>query len=527
MGSLRRFTGGERGEIRERLAAGESTISIAKDFDRYPSVIEAIQLSTGGARPAERRPSGRVLNFEEREEISRGLSAGRSHRAIAAGLGRPASTVCREVHRNGGPERYRAHAADRRTLRKARRPKAAKLARCPRLQHLVKAKLELNWSPQQISRWLAFEYPNDPELRVSHETIYMSLYVQGRGALRQELHHALRTGRALRRPKKQLPNGQGQIPNMVLISEHPAEIEDRAVPGHWEGDLIMGTRKTCIGTLVERQTRYVMLLKLNKNTAEEVRVAMTKKILTLPKQLRRSVDPAWDRGSEMSQHGLFAVDTGVQVYFRDPKQPVAARFEREHQRTAPSVLPERHRSLTPQRGAPRRGCAGTQQTPSTDAQLEDTITSTQRGRCSLRRPAESAGYRSQVSRDIVSIFDEEIRDVDGMARHHGHDARKARLPSDYGLSRRWVQKFLQRYPREGEAAFDPRSRRPPFESEQRGSGAWPGGIAPPGHSPEPTKGRSHSRTEIVELRKFLAGKGLDAGAPRSPITSVNTTVRLP
>jgi transposase, IS30 family len=177
----------------------------------------------------------------------------------------------------------------------------------------------LKWSPQQIAEWLPIAYPADPEMRVSHETIYLSLYVQGRGALRYELHRALRTGRAVRRSKKALPGVRGKLSNMVLISERPAEVEDRAVPGHWEGDLIMGTRKTCIGTLVERSTRYVMLLKLEKNTAEAVRTAMSRKILRLPAELRRSV--TWDQGKEMAEHRRFTVDTGVQVYFFDPNSP--------------------------------------------------------------------------------------------------------------------------------------------------------------------------------------------------------------
>jgi transposase, IS30 family len=227
--------------------------------------------------------------------------------------------VCREVQRNAGRTQYRACAAERRTLQVAHRPKPAKLAQCPRLRTAVEAKLALKWSPQQIAEWLPIAYPADPEMRVSHETIYLSLYVQGRGALRYELHRALRTGRAVRRSKKALPGVRGKLSNMVLISERPAEVEDRAVPGHWEGDLIMGTRKTCIGTLVERSTRYVMLLKLEKNTAEAVRTAMSRKILRLPAELRRSV--TWDQGKEMAEHRRFTVDTGVQVYFCDPNSP--------------------------------------------------------------------------------------------------------------------------------------------------------------------------------------------------------------
>jgi IS30 family transposase len=315
----RRFTEAEKTEVWDRIAAGHSVAAVASALGRYPSAVRALQQATGGVRPRVRRRPDRALCLFEREEISRGLSAKESSRVIALRLGRAPSTVCREVQRNGGSDRYRACSAERRAQRSSRRPKPAKLSQCLRLQAVVEAKLALKWSPQQISRWLPGAYPIDVEMRISHETIYMALYVQGRGALRQELHRALRSGRALRRPKKSLPNGQGKIPGMVLISERPAEVDDRAVPGHWEGDLIMGSRKTCIGTLVERSTRYVMLLKLEKNTAEAVRSAMSAKILALPSELRRSV--TWDRGTEMSQHLRFTIDTGVQVYFCDPNSP--------------------------------------------------------------------------------------------------------------------------------------------------------------------------------------------------------------
>ncbi|MGH7643385.1 MAG: IS30 family transposase [Candidatus Dormibacteria bacterium] len=315
----RRFTEAERAEVWDRIEAGQTPASVAVVFGRYPSAVRALQLASGGVRPAPRRRRVGALDLVEREEISRGLSAGRSLRAIAASLGRAPSTVCREVGRNDGLARYRACAADRRAHRRARRPKTPKLSRCRPLHELVEAKLTLRWSPQQISRWLQSAFPGNPEMQVSHETIYMSLYVQGRGALRHELHRALRTGRALRRSKHSQPSGAGMIPGMVLISERPPEVENRAVPGHWEGDLIMGRRKTCIGTLVERTTRYVLLLKLPDNTASAVRSAMSTKILTLPAELRRSV--TWDRGKEMSQHVRFTVDTGVQVYFCDPNSP--------------------------------------------------------------------------------------------------------------------------------------------------------------------------------------------------------------
>ena len=315
----RRFTEAEKTEIWDRIERGEPVSAVARVFGRFPSAISALQRVSGGVRPAERRRRRDALTLTEREEISRGLAAGETGRAIAARLHRAPSTVCREVQRNAGPARYRACVAERRALKAARRPKPAKLAQCLRLRAAVEAKLALKWSPQQIARWLPVAFPADPEMRVSYETIYLSLYVQGRGALRHELHRALRTGRAVRRPKKSLPGGQGKIPNMVLISERPPEVEDRAVPGHWEGDLIMGSRKTCIGTLVERTTRYVMLLKLEKNTAEAVRTAMSRKILKLPAELRRSV--TWDQGKEMAGHRRFTVDTGVQVYFCDPNSP--------------------------------------------------------------------------------------------------------------------------------------------------------------------------------------------------------------
>ncbi len=319
MRAYRRFTESEKTEIWDRIEAGETVRAVAIAFGHFPSAVRGMVQQTGGTRPARRRAREIALTLAEREEISRGLAAKQSCRTIASGLGRAPSTITREVERNGDRARYRACTAQRRAQRCACRPKPVKLAQRRRLRSAVEAKLALKWSPQQISRWLQGAYPGNPKMQVSHETIYMSLYVQGRGALRHELHRALRTGRALRRPKKSLPNGQGMIPHMVLISERPAEVEDRAVPGHWEGDLILGTRKTSIGTLVERSTRYVMLLKLRDNTAEAVRAAMSRKILALPAELRRSV--TWDRGKEMSQHLRFTVDTGVQVYFCDPNSP--------------------------------------------------------------------------------------------------------------------------------------------------------------------------------------------------------------
>jgi len=318
----RRFSEEERQTIWDMREAGVPVKRIAKHLGRQNSSLRKFIADAGGTRPTARERSELRLSLEEREEISRGLAAGYSIRAVAEGLGRSPSTVCREVNANGGPKKYRALVADRAACRRALRPKRAKLAQCRRLRGVVERKLEAKWSPQQISAWLALEYPDRPEMQVSHETIYQSLFVQSRGALRQELHACLRSGRAMRRAKAYTKGnvGQGQLKDMVMISERPAEVKDRAVPGHWEGDLIFGKKMTSIGTLVERHSRYVILLKLpNGHGAESVRKAMTKRILTLPAQLRRSI--TWDQGKEMAEHVRFTVETGVQIYFCDPKSP--------------------------------------------------------------------------------------------------------------------------------------------------------------------------------------------------------------
>jgi IS30 family transposase len=319
---LRRFSEAEKAEIWDALERGEAIRGIARRLGRAHGSIRTFMVANAGRRPLPRGSSELRLTLAEREEISRGLAAGKSFRAIAAGMGRAPSTVCREVNGSGGRRAYRALTADRTAHRRAQRPKVAKLARNPRLRRVVETQLAKFWSPEEISAWLARAYPDDAEMRVSHETIYMSLFVQGRGALRQELHACLRSGRALRRPKARTTGGfgQGQIVDKVMISERPAEVADRAVPGHWEGDLIYGRRMTCIGTLVERSTRYVMLFPLpNGHTAELVRLALVKKIRSLPLELRRSL--TWDQGHEMAQHAQFTIDTGVQVYFCDPKSP--------------------------------------------------------------------------------------------------------------------------------------------------------------------------------------------------------------
>jgi IS30 family transposase len=319
MERFERFSTDQQREIWDRVSAGESVKSIARSFHRYPSSLRQLLKRTGGIRPPDRTRSAGCLSHAEREEISRGIAAGESLREVARRLGRSASTVSREVARNGGAKRYRATSADRRAWDEARRPKQGKLAGCPRLRREVAEKLALKWSPEQISRWLAGAHPDDPEMHVSQETIYLSLFVQSRGELRRELHHSLRTGRVIRRSKQRQATGAGRIPGMVMISERPAEVEDRAVPGHWEGDLIVGSHHTCIATLVERSTRFVMLLKIERPTAEQVRDAMQRKIVKLPAELRRSV--TWDQGPEMSKHREFTVATGVPVYFCDPRSP--------------------------------------------------------------------------------------------------------------------------------------------------------------------------------------------------------------
>jgi IS30 family transposase len=269
-----------------------------------------------------RRAGGRYLSVAEREEIAVGLAAGESLRSVAGRLGRAPSTVSREIGRNSrGRRQYRALAAQGQAQHRAARPKTAKLAGNAELRGWVQGKLEKNWSPEQVSVTLAAEFPDRPEMRVSHETIYQSIYVQGRGALRRDLAARLRTGRALRRPRRKEGERRGKIPGMVMISERPAEADDRAVPGHWEGDLIAGAgNKSAIGTLVERSTRFVMLLHLpDGHGAGQVAAAMTEAMGTLPVQLRRSL--TWDQGSEMAGHAQIALATDLDIYFCDPHSP--------------------------------------------------------------------------------------------------------------------------------------------------------------------------------------------------------------
>jgi IS30 family transposase len=311
----------QKRELWSRWKAGESLSEIGRALGRQPGSIHGVVAANGGYLPMPRRRSPRVLSLSEREEISRGLAAGCSLRSIAGRLGRAPSTVSREVARHGGRRRYRATRADDRAWRRARRPKLCKLAREPRLRALVAERLGEEWSPEQISGWLARTYAGEQALRVSTETIYRSLFVQARGVLRKELTAHLRTKRTMRQAKSASRKGQGRggIRDAVSISERPPEVEDRAVPGHWEGDLLAGSANTHIATLVERQTRFVLLVKVEGKDTETVVDAVAAQVQTLPAQLRRSL--TWDRGMELAAHERFSVATDVAVYFCDPQSP--------------------------------------------------------------------------------------------------------------------------------------------------------------------------------------------------------------
>jgi len=318
---VERLSAREKERIAVLLSEGAPFWRLRQEVHRSRHAIRRAVMAWQRPPKPEPNRSPLRLSLAEREEISRGIVAGDSLRLIACRLGRSPSTVSREVTRNGERRGYRACRADRAALRNMRRPKVAKLVRCGRLRAVVAEKLELCWSPQQIAGWLVEAFPDDPEMRVSHETIYLSLFVQTRGALRKELTRHLRLRHSARRPGgNRLRNGQGDIPAIVNIRERPAEANDRAVPGHWEGDLLFGKRMKAIATLVERKTRFVMLIALpNGHTADVVADALAHKIVELPEQLRRSL--TWDQGKEMASHARFTNETGVPVYFCDPSSP--------------------------------------------------------------------------------------------------------------------------------------------------------------------------------------------------------------
>jgi IS30 family transposase len=315
------FTPRQKSELWERWKSGQCIAAIARTLGRRnKSGVYRILALNGGIVPTPRRRARLALRLDEREEVSRGLAAGRSIRQIAYGLGRAPSTVSREIRRNGGSQGYRANRADQRAWDQSLRPKACRLAHHAPLRWRVAQKLAQQWSPEQIAGWLRRQHPTDPDMQLSHETIYRSLFVQTRGVLKKELMAHLRTKRQLRQAKGGVTkSGLGQIVDTVSIRERPAEAEDRAVPGHWEGDLLCGSNHSYMVTLVERASRFAILLKVpNSNTATVV-AALTKHIGKLPAELRRSL--TWDRGHEMAAHKAFTVATNVQVYFCDPRSP--------------------------------------------------------------------------------------------------------------------------------------------------------------------------------------------------------------
>lgn len=324
MGRRRRripFSEAERAVVWQRWSEGALYPDIAKELGRAAPTVAYLVMRHGGIAPANRHRAARALSLTEREEISRGLVAGDSLRCIARRLGRAPSSISREIHRHGGTVTYRAAAADGEAWDLARRPKECRLAIHPELRTLVAQKLRSDWSPEQISRWLVKTYPDDTSLHVSHETIYRTLYVQARGALKQELVAHLRRSNGVRRNRhaRNTGRGRGQIVGAVSISERPPEVADRAVPGHWEGDLLAGNKWSNIATLVERKSRYVMLARLPARDTDTVVKAIARRIKKLPASLKQSL--TWDRGHEMSQHESFTVATGVQVYFCDPSSP--------------------------------------------------------------------------------------------------------------------------------------------------------------------------------------------------------------
>jgi IS30 family transposase len=315
------YSAAQRAEIWDRWQAGESMSSIGRRFVRESSSVFSVISPTGGIRPAARRRAARALSLGERVEISRELSAHCSLRQIARRLGRSPSTISREILRNGGPDRYRAARSDQAAWDRALRPKPCKLACRPVLARTVSAKLQRKWSPEQIAGWLKRAYPGEPHNQVSHETIYRSLFIQTRGVLKKELLEHLRAKRTIRRSRHASlkRNGLGQIKDAVSISERPASVEDRAIPGHWEGDLIGGCKNSYVATLVERHSRYVMLIKVANKDTESVVSALIKQSRKLPRELYQSL--TWDRGKELADHKRLALASDVEVYFCDPRSP--------------------------------------------------------------------------------------------------------------------------------------------------------------------------------------------------------------
>ena len=370
----------DKREIWSRWKAGQTLHEIGRAYGKCHNTIRAVLLPRGGIPPLARRRSRLALTFSEREDISRGLASGSSIRGIAGGLHRAASTVGREIARHGGRPAYRAYAADQQAWNAALRPKRCLLAVNRELRDVVASKLMLDWSPEQIAGWLKTQYPHDEGMRVSHETIYRSLFIQARGALKKELMDYLRSKRRMRRSRHASEHGhsRGQIVDAVSIRERPAEAEDRAIPGHWEGDLLAGGKNSYIATLVERHSRFLLLVKVPSKETEPVVAALSEHVRQLPATLRRSL--TWDRGLEMAKHKEFTVATDVQVYFCDPQSP----WQRGSNENTNLLL----RQYFPR---------GTDLAPITQAQLDQV---------SLRlnqRPRKTLGFQTPASKLQASV----------------------------------------------------------------------------------------------------------------------------
>jgi IS30 family transposase len=311
----------QKEDLWKRWRAGQSLSDIGRALGKHAASVFGVLASKGGIAPTTRARSRLSLSLRDREEISRGLVAGLSMRRIAEQLGRSTSTISREIRRNHGRIKYRAADADEWAWRRAERPKPCRLAINQHLQKVVAEKLGNQWSPQQVSGWLKLEYPADETMRVSHETIYRSLFIQARGVLKKELLAHLRSKRIMRRGKTSSTQGQprGQIVDATSIRERPVEVADRAIPGHWEGDLLTGGKNTHIATLVERQSRYVVLVRVDGKDSDSVVTALVRQVKRLPDGLMSSL--TWDRGTERAQHKRFTVATDVNVYFCDPRSP--------------------------------------------------------------------------------------------------------------------------------------------------------------------------------------------------------------
>ncbi len=380
-------------QLWERWKAGESISDISRAPKRPPGSIHGMLRATGGIAPLRRRRPALALTLAEREEVSRGLASGESMRAIAARLGRSASTLSREVDRNGGRGSYRASEADQRAWERARRPKRCLLAKNDRLCELVGKKLKEDWSPQQISGWLAKHYPDDEAMNVSHETIYRTLFVQARGALKKELLTHLRSRRMMRRARCASTAGQqrGQIKDAVSIRERPPEVEGRAVPGHWEGDLLSGSRNTHVATLVERSSRFVMLVRVRGKDTESVVAALGEQIRRLPKRPRSTPSPGtgarrW--GRPQAVHGSHR---RRRLLLR-PEEPLAARHIREHQQAAEAVPAQEDRPIRVRPARPRPDRAQAQHPTPQDFRLRHPGCYTGANRCTYRLNPPSQAY---------------------------------------------------------------------------------------------------------------------------------------